>query len=595
MGCLHLCMSLLLLTAAHGQVLYYPTTPEKELIEEGCKAGLDHPAGTQVALFEVEGAFFLPTYSENEDDYTENCSTLILQPDNTTTAVGRLIFILPLEDNSTVCRDILFFVNGSNPVVCLYYTMEKDEITLEIDKRPAVTTIVITSISLIASIILLVTYTIFPSLRTLPSKVIMNLSLSFLLGDAFVITVTALVLAEEDMLVIDIVGVISFYFFHARFLWMALSGFEMCRTVLVGTRLRFDTQYTRRRLLIGYMLFGWAVPFVPTTIMASVHFASDNRQSTFNILFGIGGFIVTLVPVGLVILFNIGVLISFSCFLRKAYQWETQLRDALTMHQTKRTTNFTRIFIVVLSILGLSWVTILLIYVDGVQSTEAVLITYNILNASQPIFVSAAFIATKKILRKYLSLCGYKKCDEKRTRRSRRRGRRLFSFIFTDRELSSIRTYSFSKKRQNSGVSATSMLTSMNSSSLTASNGSNSPALKLSHTVPLPQLASDGSDSPTVNTPSTPSAPLPQLASDGSNSPTVSTDTAALTRKESPLPQPSSDGSTINTSSIPSTQPASDDTNSPTVDISSDTAVLTRKGSPDIVTHVPVDFKETTV
>lgn len=594
-------MSLLLWTAAHGLVLYSPTTPEEELFEEGCKAGLDHPPGTQVALFEVPGAIIIATYSENEDVYTENCSTLIFSPDNTTTAVGRDIFLLPLDDNSTVCRDVLFFVNSGNPVVCLYYTMEEVEITLEIDERPAVTTIVITSLSLIASIILLVTYTIFPSLRTLPSKVIMNLSLSFLLGDAFVITLTALVLAKEDVLVIDIVGVISFYFFYARFLWMALSGFEMCRTVLVGTRLKFDTQRTRKRLLIGYMSFGWGIPFVPTIIMASVHFAvptNGNRDSTLHILFGIGGYIVTLVPVGLVILFNIGVLISFSCFLHKAYQWETQLRDALTMHQTKRTTNFTRIFIVVLSILGLSWVTILLIYVDGVQSTEAVLVTYNILNALQPIFVSAAFIATKKILRKYLSLCGYKKCDEKRTRGGRRRARRLFSFIFTDRELSSIRTYSFSKRRQNSGISATSMLTPMNSLSLSASNGSNSPALKLSHSVPLPQSASDGSDSPTINTPSTPSAPLTQPASDGSNSPTVSSDTAVLTRKESPLPQPSSDGSTINTPSIPSAlspQPASDDCNSPTVDITSDTAVLTRKGSPDIVTHVPVNFKETAV
>ena len=160
MGYLHLFMPLLLWTTAHGQVLYYPSTPEEELIEEGCKAGLDHPAGTQVALFEVPGAFFLPTYSENGDNYTEDCSTLIFAPDNTTTSVGRYIFILPLEDNSTVCRDILFFVNGWNPVVCLYYTMEEADITrstnvTSISKQPAVTTIVITSISLIASILLL--------------------------------------------------------------------------------------------------------------------------------------------------------------------------------------------------------------------------------------------------------------------------------------------------------------------------------------------------------------------------------------------------------------------------------------------------------
>lgn len=575
MGCVHLFVSLILWAAAHGQVLYYPDSPEEVQIEEGCKAGLDHPPETQVALFEHRDALVTVTYSENEDNYTENCSTLVHQPDNTTTTVGRYIYLLPLKDGSIVCRDILFFVNGSNPVVCLYYTMAKADITLEIAKRPAVTTIVITSISLIASILLLVTYTIFPSLRTLPSKVIMNLSLSFSLGDVFVITLTALLLAKKDVLVIDIVGVISFYFFHARFLWMALSGFEMCRTVLIGTRLKFDTEHTRKRLLIGYVLFGWGVPFVPTIIMATVHFAvptNDNRKSTVHMLFGIGGYIVTLVPVGLVILFNIGVLISFSFFIHKAYQWETQLRDALTMQQTKRTTNFTRIFIVVLSILGLSWVTILLIYVDGVESTEAVLITYNILNALQPIFVSAAFIATKKILHKYLSLFGYKKCDEKVTRRRRRRARRLFSFIFTDRELSSITTYNFSKRRQNSGISATSMLTSMSSS---PSNGSNSPALKSLHSAHVPQPASDGSDSPTVITPSTPSAPLPQSASDGSDSPSINT--------PSSIP------------SAPSPQPASDDNNSPTTDTSSDTAALTRNGPPDIVSHVRIDFKETAV
>ena len=74
-------------------------------------------------------------------------------------------------------------------------------------------TLVFTCLAVVASVILLVTYIIFPSL---PSKLIMNLAVSFLAGDICVIVQAALALEGENLSKLEIVGAVSFYFFIAR-------------------------------------------------------------------------------------------------------------------------------------------------------------------------------------------------------------------------------------------------------------------------------------------------------------------------------------------------------------------------------------------
>ena len=474
--CVHLLVSLILLTVARGQRIYHPRSVDEQLIEDGCKQNLDRPNDTEttVALIEyVNGSdsfFVFVSNTPNEDNYTEDCPTGSGES-VTIKEYRQILFIF----ESGTCSDILFFVDNGNPVVCLYLIGgESFYIYYDIPVWLAATTLLVISLSAIASILLLVTHIIFSSLRTLPTKVIMNLALAFLAGDVCVIVVTVLLLLETDRSKIDIAVVVSFYFFYARFTWMALSGFEMCRNIYVGTKLRFDSEKKQRKLLFGYVVFGWIIAILPTVIVAVVHYEElEGKDKTRASHFGIGGYVITLFPVGLVMLFNVGIVVGVSVILHKARQWQTKVTDALAMQKSRRSTNFTRIFIIVLSVLGLTWSSVFVLYLDN--TSDALLIVTSALNASQPIFVCAAFIGTKKILHKYMSLCGYKhkEVDVGKKRRSMFRSRRLLSYLFTDKDLA-LASFRFSRNRNKSGISQTSVLST-------------------SRSAPSPQQTSDGS------------------------------------------------------------------------------------------------------
>ena len=493
-----LCVSLVFWTFARGQRIYEPVVEWEKEIEEACMKNLDHPDDSVVHLveyvydgmFDAEGASYLTyTNATNDDDYREPCTTDYELNDGDIT-------ILHIVHSDT-CHDVLFYNDTDNPVVCLYLTIE-----LEAPEILApVLTIIFSSLSIIASALVLVTHLIFPALRTLPSKLVMNLALAFLVGDVCVIVATALALRRVDSESFDIVSVFQWYFFYARFVWMALAGFEMCRTIHVGTQLRFDSEKKRLKLLIGYMLFGWSIPLLPITIIAVVHFKNlENRPPTEHFSYaGIGGVIITFVPVGIIVLFNIGLVVYLTFVLHKAYMWQTQVSDALTVQ--KRNTNFTRIFLIVLSVLGLTWIVMVVLYIDDIANHIAVQIIHIVLNFSQPIFVCFAFLGTKKILLKYLTLFGCRETEEEASSSAppRFRNRRLISFLFTDKELAAkMSKYRFSRSnRMDSGASMSTMVSQ--DSRIAAklpSNGSNSPTIDPPMTPITEEPAVGTSESP---------------------------------------------------------------------------------------------------
>ena len=178
-----------------------------------------------------------------------------------------------------------------------------------------------------------------------------------------------------------------------------------------GIKLTFASQREKRKLLIVYVLLGWGVPLLLDVILAAVEF-SDNRAKH---LFGIGGYIITLVPISLILLFNVGVVIFLSVLLRNAAKRKSKLNDVVK----GRSTNFVRVFIVILTVLGFPWVLVFLLPINGTGS-DILWIVHILLNASQPLVVCIAFIGTKNVIQKYLGLCGCMK-ENKSTKETRQR------------------------------------------------------------------------------------------------------------------------------------------------------------------------------
>jgi len=158
----------------------------------------------------------------------------------------------------------------------------------------------------------------------------------------------------------------------------------------------------------------------------------DNRNNQAKHLFGIGGYIITLVPISLMLLFNVGVVIFLSVLLRNAAIRRSKLNDIVK----GRSTNFVRVFIVILTVLGFPWVLLFLLPISGTGS-DILWIVHILLNASQPLVVCIAFIGTKNVIQTYLGICGCMKESKntKETRQGQKVAGRLMTMLLASRNL----------------------------------------------------------------------------------------------------------------------------------------------------------------
>jgi len=226
----------------------------------------------------------------------------------------------------------------------------------------------------------------------------MNLAAAFLAGDVcYMVTVSLLVSGKLEEWSYWTLILAQWYFVFARFMWMSLAGFEMCRNIYYGLKLKFASQREKKKLLILYLVLGWGVPLLLDIVVIAV--VIDNNEA----LYAIGIYYITLVPVGLMLLFNIGVVILLSFMLHNA----AKSRNKVNYIVKRSNTIFVRVFLVILTVLGLPWV-LLFLQVNKKVDIEVLYIFHVLLNVSQPLVVSIAFIGTKKVLRKYLELCGCK-------------------------------------------------------------------------------------------------------------------------------------------------------------------------------------------
>ena len=254
-----------------------------------------------------------------------------------------------------------------------------------------------TSLSIIGSVALLVTYSLFKQLRTLPGQVIMNLAAAFLAGDLLL----QIRVAHEHHEIHHLASsALQQHLFLARYVWMCLAGIEMCRSLYNGVTLAYDSKCKRWCLLAVYMAFGWGIPTILATIMVIVEEEGDQDAKKW---FGVKGYATNHIPLGITVLINLGVVIFLSVVFWNASQRQKRLQSGFK----RRKVNFVRIFLILLTVLGLVWIGffILLTWSHHVATQ----IVFVILTLTQPLLVSLAFICTKKVYCMYLQLFGCRK------------------------------------------------------------------------------------------------------------------------------------------------------------------------------------------
>lgn len=326
--------------------------------------------------------------------------------------------VIQVLDGSMPIIPVAYFEEGENgtrgrPVIC-----RNPPTAIPSQDETALAAVIFTtsSLGIIASIIALVTYLLLKPLRTLPGLVIMNLFLAFLLAG---IMLQIRIAFEYHGMNYVINYTLWAGLLIARFTWMNLTGIEMCRSLYRGVQMRIKTQSCHKRVLLTvYMVVGWGIPIILAVIMFVVE--SKAKSTKVKKLFGGAGYLTHIVPIAVSQLINIGMVVFVSVVFCSAAKRQRKLRQ---YSYNKQKVNFVRLFLVILTALGVVWIAFLVLVSipDATAQQLGVVITYTILTDTQPVFVCIAFVCTPKVYHMYLVRFHIRR-EDKVFRRSQRTG-----------------------------------------------------------------------------------------------------------------------------------------------------------------------------
>ena len=276
------------------------------------------------------------------------------------------------------------------------------------------------SLSIIGSIMILFTYTIFKEIRTLPSKLLMNLAVAFLVSDLFFLLGVCITLRIRSVKFCTATAIIKHFFFLSRFSWMNILGVEYTRIFTMAIQMKRDEKKSsKNKLLILYVILGWGIPLLITIPTIIVNYTIDDAVRYGTDIDGSRGWcwindtlsaiIAFLVPISLSILLNIILFVTAVILICAASPDSEYVKS----QRNKKI----RIIMAIFVVLGITWIFGLIALIAN-QSWR--LYPFIIFNSTQALIVSIMFVGTKKIILRYYSFfcCGFKKGKIQPTKRS---------------------------------------------------------------------------------------------------------------------------------------------------------------------------------
>ena len=308
--------------------------------------------------------------------------------------------------------EVLFNTSDGDPVICVDFGdtgIEEANITINFYSYPEayfILTYIGCSLSVIGTTLVLITYAIFKELRTLPSKILMNLAVAILIANLLILLGGPIVAAFPDVVDLCVTsGVLLHFFFLSQFSWMSIMSLEMTRIFYQASRLK--TQSSRRRkdmILLLYVFVGWGVPLLITTITIIVNYTKDGL-----VLYGVlpdgsrgscwinhieSAVVAFVTPLAVSLIFNCITFTIVSILLCKASYSQAKL-------DKENNISYFRVNIAVFSTTGLTWIFGFLAILAGTSWTWYLFI---VLNSTQGFFIFIAFLFTKRVASLYIDL-----------------------------------------------------------------------------------------------------------------------------------------------------------------------------------------------
>ena len=339
------------------------------------------------------------TITPNNDPF--NCTlTLIALNSSEYVRVDNHTILYQDRPFNVVTRDHL-----DRPVICINLTNNG---TLLVNATIVVTplafivlTYIGSSLSILGSIAILLTYSIFRELRSLPSKILMNLATAFLVSDLLILLSSASPFTLEGTATM---AILLHFFMLSRFSWMSLMAFESCRVFGLAVKLQSDiSKKSKTILLMAYLVIGWGLPLTITLITIIINYATDGLVLYGETSNGTVGppwinhppsaAVAFLAPIVLALLFNAAAFIASSVLLCKA-----AFSEQRSGSKNGANLRYFRVIVALFSVMGLTW---LFGFLALIGQMSWAWYPFIILNSSQAMWIAATFLLTKKIIKLY--------------------------------------------------------------------------------------------------------------------------------------------------------------------------------------------------
>ena len=264
------------------------------------------------------------------------------------------------------------------------------------------------SLSILGSTAILLTYSIFRELRSLPSMILMNLAAAFLVSNLLVLLYGASSVALFTREGTATMAILLHFFMLSRFSWMSLMAFETCRVFGLADKLQSDiSKKAKIILLMVYLVIGWGLPLAITAITIIVNYTTDGLVlygETSNGSVGppwinhpASAAVAFLAPIVLALLFNAAAFIASGVLLCKTVVSKKSVGSG-----KGENLRYFRVIVALFTVMhmGLTW---LFGFLALIGELSWAWYPFIILNSSQALWIAATFLLTKKVINLYIS------------------------------------------------------------------------------------------------------------------------------------------------------------------------------------------------
>ena len=301
---------------------------------------------------------------------------------------------------------VKFNTSNGTPVICANFSTNGTIVTtinffsFNYPAAYKILTYIGCPLSVIGCILILLTYSLFKELRTLPSQILMHLAIAILVGILLILAGGPIGMKFKVMC--TPIAILSHYIYLCHFSWMSLMSTEIARNIYQAFKMKaHESKAYKAKLLIAYMLLGWGVPLLIVLLTVIVNFTTTGL-----VLYGdgISGYcwinhspsliVAFLTPMGILLAYNSVIVVIVTIYLCVSSRSHSKLNGGTKVP-------FVRFNIAIFSVSGVTW---LFGFIALLPRLEWAWIPYIIFNSTQGFVIFVAFLFTKRVVLLYWGL-----------------------------------------------------------------------------------------------------------------------------------------------------------------------------------------------